>query len=45
MPENEDVLSAYIEYHSNISNNLALISGFIFTAMVLLLTLLPDPSS
>jgi len=40
----EEDLSAYIAYHSNISNNLALISGFIFTAIVLLLTLLPHPS-
>ncbi len=40
----EEDLSAYIAYHSNISKNLALISGFIFTAIVLLLNLLPNPS-
>ena len=44
MVEKEGDLTAYIAYHSNVSNNLALISGFIFTSIVLLLTLLPDPS-
>ncbi|MHA3964956.1 MAG: hypothetical protein AM325_015620 [Candidatus Thorarchaeota archaeon SMTZ1-45] len=44
MVESKEDLSAYIAYHSNLLNNLALISGFIFTAIVLLLTLLPNPS-
>lgn len=44
MVRTEEDISAYIAYHSSISNNLALISGFIFTTIILLLTLLPDPT-
>jgi len=41
---NEEKYSAYVQYVSNLSQNWALFSGFTFTAITVLLTLLPDPS-
>ncbi len=37
--------SDYIQHRSNLSNGLSLLSGFVFTAITILLTQLPDPST
>lgn len=45
MSENEKAdYSAYIAQHSNFLQLYAFFSGFVFTAITILLTLLPDPS-
>ena len=45
MSENENDYSDYIQHQSNLSNVLSLLSGFSFTALTILLTQLPDPST
>lgn len=42
--ENEEKYSAYMELHSNISQVMALFSGFTFSAITILLNQFPDPT-
>ena len=44
MSENEENYSAYMSYIETNSSTYSLINGFVFTAITILLTLLPDPS-
>ena len=45
MSDEESKLSAYIAYHSVLSNHNSLFAGFTFTAITILITFLPDPST
>jgi len=44
MPSTEDDYSTYLAYNTWVYQIVALFSGFTFTAITILLTLLPDPS-
>lgn len=44
MPENEEGYSAYIEYITSNSETFSVFNGFVFTAITILLTLLPNPN-
>ena len=44
MPKNEKDYSDYIQHLSTVSNSISLLTGFTFTSITVLLTLLPDPS-
>ncbi|HKZ94192.1 MAG TPA: hypothetical protein VJ249_06410 [Candidatus Bathyarchaeia archaeon] len=45
MSAEETKLSAYVAFHSVISRNLSLFAGFTFTAITILITRFPDPST